>query len=106
MRGPLVYCLESTDLPADVPFSEVIVPRNIQFTARFHPDLLRGLTVLKGQAMRVRQDTWSRTPFNAEQLYADLSDRPLTPVEITLMPYYAWNNRGRSEMSVWLPVDW
>ncbi|WP_396654242.1 hypothetical protein [Microbacterium sp.] len=25
---------------------------------------------------------------------------------VTLIPYFAWGNRGPSEMSVWLPVVW
>jgi DUF1680 family protein len=27
-----------------------------------------------------------------------------TPVDLKLIPYYAWGNRGPSAMSVWLPL--
>jgi hypothetical protein len=27
------------------------------------------------------------------------------PVDITLIPYYSWNNRGPGEMMVWLPTN-
>ena len=27
-----------------------------------------------------------------------------TAIDVKLVPYYAWGNRGRSEMSVWLPL--
>ena len=29
---------------------------------------------------------------------------PGITVEFTAIPYYAWDNRGESEMSVWLPL--
>ena len=25
---------------------------------------------------------------------------------VRLIPYYAWGNRGKSEMTVWMPVDY
>ena len=25
---------------------------------------------------------------------------------IRLIPYYAWGNRGKSEMTVWMPADY
>jgi DUF1680 family protein len=29
---------------------------------------------------------------------------PARAVAITLIPYFAWNNRGEPRMSVWLPL--
>ncbi|MDP6775867.1 MAG: glycoside hydrolase family 127 protein, partial [Candidatus Latescibacteria bacterium] len=98
MRGPLVYCLESIDLPDGVKVEEVVVPRDADLTPRHDPDLLGGVTALEGQARRRRAGDWSG------QLYREAA--PLEPetIRIKLIPYYAWNNRGVPEMTVWLPV--
>lgn len=98
MRGPIVYCLESTDLPADTRLSDVIVPRDIPWAPRFDPALLGGVTVLEGPAQVAREGHWSHT------LYKPLSRQEPEPITLRLIPYYAWANRGVSEMSVWLPL--
>ena len=41
-----------------------------------------------------------------DALYEDLGDGALASVSARLVPYFAWGNRGPSEMSVWLPVAW
>jgi DUF1680 family protein len=38
------------------------------------------------------------------QLFADLGDAEPEPVDVTLVPYAVWGNRGAGEMSVWLPL--
>jgi DUF1680 family protein len=37
-------------------------------------------------------------------LYRPLPAIDAKSVSLRLIPYYAWSNRGPSEMSVWLPV--
>ena len=98
MRGPVLYCLESPDLPADVPVHEVHIPRDIRFAARRRPDLLAGVTVLEGTALRLPEGDW------AGRLYRELPSAVAEPVNIQLIPYYAWANRSVGEMSVWLPI--
>lgn len=98
-RGPVVYCLESLDLPAGVNLSEVVIPRDITLTPRYEPALLSGVTVLDGDALIDRAGDWS------DRLYRELLRAPTERARITLTPYYAWNNRGVSEMSVWLPLS-
>jgi DUF1680 family protein len=98
-RGPLVYCLESPDLPAGVRVGEVILPRNAQLTPRHDANLLGGVTVLEGQALARPTGDWSNRlyrPVNAAP--------PERPVSLRLIPYYAWANRGKSEMTVWMPA--
>lgn len=98
LRGPLVYCLESTDLPEGVDVSEVIIHRDIELEPRLEADLLGGIVTLNGTARRLAKDD--------SALYTELGARELTPVPVRLIPYYAWKNRGVSQMTVWLPVDW
>jgi uncharacterized protein len=39
-----------------------------------------------------------------DQLYKEVSKKPAEKINVRLVPYYAWGNRGHTEMSVWLPV--
>ena len=98
MRGPVVYCLEAADLPLGVTVPEVHMPRDIAFTARRDSELLGGAIVLEGIGKRI----YSRQA--AEGLYVELGDEVVEDVPIRLIPYYAWNNRGEGQMSVWLPL--
>jgi DUF1680 family protein len=98
VRGPVVYCLESPDLPEGTHVSAVRIPRDIQFTCRFDPNLLGGVTALEGLAQAEDEDDWTGT------LYRDLSCPRRREVPIRLVPYYAWANRGVSEMTVWMPL--
>lgn len=96
-RGPIVYCLESKDLPKDVNITEIIIPSNIKFKAVFEKDLLGGVITLNGQAYYLPGENWGKT------LYKNLNLRKAKKLPIKLIPYYAWSNRGKSEMTVWLP---
>ena len=98
MRGPLVYCLESPDLPEGVKVSEIHIPRNIKLEARHDAEILGGVTVLEGEARRVPGGDWSGT------LYRELPRSRPTKQPIRLIPYFAWANRGVSEMTVFMPV--
>jgi DUF1680 family protein len=97
-RGPVVYCLESPDLPRGVTVPTVAVPRSAEFTPRFDRALLGGVTVLEGGGEAVLEPAWTR------ELYREYRPAAPRPVRLKLIPYYAWGNRGRSEMSVWLPL--
>ena len=98
MRGPVLYCLESHDLPEGVPTCEVSIPRDIKLTSRHMLDLLGGVTVLEGTALRVAQGDWTN------RLYRPLPFIAPQPIPLRLIPYYAWANRGVAEMTVWMPV--
>ena len=98
MRGPLVYCLESVDLSDDVEIDHVRLPRNPQWTVRHEPDLLRGVVVLEAEAYAVPN------PGPWTGLYRRLPSGEPRRIDIRMIPYYAWNNRGRPAMAVWLPL--
>jgi hypothetical protein len=73
-RGPLVYCLEAADNgPAT---GTLTLPVTTALSHEFKADLLKGLEVIRGK-------TGDQT--------------------ITAIPYFAWANRGRGEMRVWIP---
>jgi DUF1680 family protein len=85
MRGPIVYCLEGADNNGRA--LNLALPRDARFTPEHRPDLLGGVTVLKGQA--ISQD--------------DGDKRADKKIDVTAIPYYAWNHRGPGEMTVWIP---
>lgn len=98
MRGPVVYCVESTDLPAGVGILDVGLPAGIELKPRFDARLLGGVSVLEGRGVARTSAVWGR------ELYREVAPVASKPVELRLIPYFAWANRGRSEMTVWMPV--
>ncbi|WP_432548759.1 glycoside hydrolase family 127 protein [Kineococcus sp. SYSU DK004] len=102
-RGPLVYCVEQPDLPADLAADDVRVHVAEVRTARaeHRADLLEGVTTLTFPARRAAAAATG-------PLYRPASDEPAPaslpePVEVTAVPYYAWANRELGPLRVWLP---
>lgn len=98
-RGPIVYCLEETDLPESINVSDIVIPASAIF--RPHPILIDGANMmgLKGEVLCVDNSSFQN------QLYRIVSDSKPVKKTITLIPYYAWGNRGPSNMTVWMPLD-
>lgn len=98
-RGPLVYCLESHELPGGVLLEQVAVRRGTDF----HPVEIelggRRMVALEGNAVVLPVES-------GDELYPELEDAELSTIPVRLIPYFAWGNRGPSEMSVWLPLVW
>ncbi|SEE69565.1 glycoside hydrolase family 127 protein [Ruania alba] len=97
-RGPVVYCVESHELPDGVRLEQVALPRDAQFSPVQMAIGAEQVTALETEVAVL--------PPATESLYGDLDDGPLRRARVRLVPYYAWSNRGPSEMSVWLPVVW
>ena len=100
MRGPIVYCLESPDLPSHIRLMDVAIRRDLELRTTRDAQLLGGVSVVKCTGIAAPTGDWSG------QLYRDvqLSPSPPRPIDLTLIPYYAWGNRGTSEMTVWIPA--
>lgn len=97
-RGPLVYCIESTDLPEDQPLTDIVIPANIRLQVT-PMELASGhIMALEGEARLLQDTDWGNT------LYKTLNTASKS-VRVRLIPYYAWANRGSSDMSVWLPLS-
>lgn len=95
-RGPIVYCLESADLPQHNIF-DVAIPASAVWQTK--PLAIAGSTVtaLTTTAKVKAPQPWSNA------LYQPLNNQ-LKAAAVTLIPYYAWANRGKTEMTVWMPV--
>ena len=75
-----------------------MVPADTKLVPRFDPDLLDGVTVIEASLTSRSAGDWNG------KLYRPMNDVKEQSVDIRLIPYFAWSNRGESEMSVWLPV--
>lgn len=94
-RGPLVYCLEGVDNGGHV--RNLVFPPQAQVRAEHRPDLLGGLTVIRGQALGLQRAAWPAS------LYLAAEGVPgVTPREFTAIPYFANANREPCEVLVWL----
>lgn len=92
-RGPVVYCLETADNGLDL--DALSLPRETNLEPAFVPELLSGVTVLRGQMERLTKEGWNGT------LYRTDAPAPIS-VAVTAVPYFAWDNREPGEMRVWL----
>lgn len=97
VRGPVVYCLESPDLPAGVKLPNVAVPLTAKLSPGKGEGELAGIGTLSGTLIERPEKPWTN------DLYRDAEPAPARPVDVRLIPYFAWGNRGTTEMSVWLP---
>jgi DUF1680 family protein len=97
-RGPVVYCLESPDLPRGVKISDVFMPSGMKLTTRYDQRLLDGVVVLEGKALARPAEDWSG------KLYQEFQPSDFKLISVKFIPYSVWQNRGPSEMSVWLPL--
>jgi DUF1680 family protein len=86
-RGPVVYAAEWPDNP-DGRVRNLVVPPDAPLSSEFRPDLLGGVQVIKGRAVGLAFDAGGKIVK--------------TPRDFLAIPYYAWANRGRGEMVVWL----
>jgi DUF1680 family protein len=93
-RGPLVYCLEGVDNPV-APLDRIALPRGAALTPERRPDLLGGVTVLRGPALALDDAGWNGTLYRSQPPAA-------RPFEIVAVPYCVWDNRAPGEMRVWL----
>jgi uncharacterized protein len=80
-RGPIVYSLEGLDNGGRV--VDAVIPLTAEFTPVFQGELMGGVTVLKADLRA------APIPMAATRIY-------------TAVPYFAWANRGRGEMIVWI----
>jgi DUF1680 family protein len=97
-RGPVVYCLESADLPAGTKILDVGISPTIDLLERYDQRLLGGVVVLEGRATAKPSSSWDG------QLYREVQRSTPRQIRLRLVPYSVWGNRGAGEMTVWMPV--
>jgi DUF1680 family protein len=97
-RGPVVYCLESVDLPENCSVFDIEIPVNVKFYPQQEKIGESIITSLYGNVLQIKSDDWEG------QLYREISQQN-EEIKIKLIPYYAWGNRGKTDMTVWLPLN-
>jgi DUF1680 family protein len=97
-RGPVVYCVESPDLPNGTDILDVYLPLKSELTATYKPGFLGGISTINGD-IKIRKD-------DKEGMYREMTDLKWDSYKAQFVPYFAWANRGQAEMSVWLPILW
>ncbi len=86
-RGPLVYCAEAADnsVPVQSAYLEQVSSKDSVFSSE------------KGLLAHI---DFIRIPAKTVDSKANASGQN---IPLTLVPYYAWDNRGDSTMIVWIP---
>ena len=98
MRGPIVYCLEGQDIQSSARINDIAVPADVQWkevkmTLEGHE-----MIALEGEVKCINNKVWDNST-----LYREVT-KDAGKVKIRLIPYYAWDNRGIQDMSLWLPL--
>ena len=98
-RGPVTYCAEAADNGPGLHLWRVdagtLAGRLEDIPVRDAE--IGGLAVKTLSVPALRLDPSAEGP-----LYDDWAPARGTPGELTLIPYFAWDNRGENEMTVWL----
>ena len=89
-RGPLVYCAEWPDNP-NGHVRNLVLSDRAPLTAEFNAGLLNGVEVIRGKALSLAYDAQGALRKSGQ--------------DFTAIPYYAWANRGRGQMMVWIPDE-
>ena len=99
MRGPIVYCLEGQDVGGGHRINDIAIPADVQFTETKVTIGGHEMVALEADVPVVNKDTWTNN-----ELYRELRPVKNEKTHIRLIPYYAWDNRGIQDMSLWLPM--
>jgi len=90
-RGPIVYCLEGPD-NRDSLVQNIMIDKSAPASSNYYAGLLNGVEVIDVKGISAKRQLNSDALIQTEQ-------------EVKAIPYYAWANRGPSEMTVWIPYE-
>jgi DUF1680 family protein len=100
-RGPVVFCLEELDLPTGIELADVALDLAVDPVDSGPVSQLSGLPGVALQGVVRDVDGWRQTE------YRDLREVPAvsaSPASLLAVPYFAWANRDRGGMRVWIPA--
>ena len=114
LRGPVCYCMEEADNGRNLHLLRADMTRAMSSPQAKGDAAEQGGTIMGGVSvetsrelgheMRILKVPGLRRQSSGEKegLYADYAPPREQQVTLTFVPYYAWNNRGEGEMSVWV----
>ena len=98
-RGPIVWCAEAADNGGELQNWRVDAASLAGNPDQIHMEEIQidGVTLRK-----LRVPARKTVPSEDDLLYREWEPDREEPGELTLIPYFAWDNRGENEMRVWL----
>ncbi len=87
-RGPMIFCAEWPDNPGGK-VRHLMLPDSSRLTAEFRKDLLGGVEIIQGKSQSLAYDAEGKVAQREQEFMA--------------IPYFAWANRGKGQMAVWIP---
>lgn len=97
-KGPLVYCVESMDTELETLDDLILLPGADYKQVPLVIDN-RVIIALETQMFQLKRNDYDRN-----QLYQTLKETTMKQIEVRLIPYFAWDNRGFGEMKIWIPL--
>lgn len=97
-RGPITYCLEECDNGKNLHLYKLDVAAYKEMGA-----ILSENTEL-GHKIVTLEIPGKKVILDGEKLYEEVCAEREEKTTLRLVPYYAWNNRGVGEMTVWVHV--
>lgn len=120
-RGPIVYCAEERDNGANLHLLHLdgnalsgdasrvkVEPFTFQAGAYLDDSKAEGhVDAVSRSMVRLRAPAWRESADGADTapLYRQWQPVRRMPTTATLIPYFAWSNRGENKMRVFLNVD-
>ena len=98
LRGPVCYCMEEADNGKALHLLRVDSGRLSEIETESSYELGHEMRILKVPGKRQKPSE------EGAGLYTEYEPAAETDTTIALLPYYAWNNRGEGEMSVWVRI--
>ena len=99
-RGPIVYAVEDADLPEGASVESLEIARYPDLRATDETDPGLGRIVSLAFDGRVRADDAAGWPYRESGSSTKLE---AAPVRVRAIPYFAWGNRDRLGMRIWIP---
>ncbi len=96
-RGPVVYCLEGTDVDGGKNIDDVFIPSDINLQPVRTMIAGAPVVALEGVAGLTDETSWKNSLYRPVSLKQE-------KIKIRMIPYYAWGNRGKTDMTVWIPL--
>jgi len=88
-RGPVIYCMEEADNGERM--QDLMVDIALEAETEYSEEMRMPVIRAKGWRRVMKDGSWLYRPVSTE----------LEPAKLTFIPYYAFANRGESDMQVW-----
>jgi DUF1680 family protein len=99
-RGPLVYCFEQADQPAETDLEDLALVAGTLTEQAAEPDGIGPTITIGATAAVLPPAGGGPSPYTA----APDPDGPAVTATAVAIPYFQWDNRDGRAMRVWLPL--